>query len=471
MRTAVRDLAIVLGVSWLVRAAFVTAIGDSHSLDVEYWQGALSAQDEGTNPYETGVLNWPPLWLMVIVAVDYAAGSVDVAFWTALRVYLVLVESALVVALYLALMSFGGERAAVRRALLVGIALNPVAIILVSQHGNSDVQVGLAVTLAVACLGSYWRTRDVVLWLCGCLFVGLGVLAKTAPLVLAPILAPGARAATRLGRGLGAALFLGPAALGVGVILALAPQAVWEHVIGYRSTRGFFGLSGIVSELGSLPVPTSLVVLSAIAVLAVLGFLGRRWWRDDSQRVGRLTLVSLTALVVVVYTTARVVARLWGVDVASRYDSAFTLAVVVLVTVLVYRSWRADALSPPHLLLLVALIFMTVVAFGPGYGAHYAYWFLPALVGTYVLLDAAWRRLLLGFYAIAALTYGIEYGVVDFLGAWMVAMFGSSEWLENLGEDLSDPQHWVVFRLPLFAAYLVVIAAGVGRLARLEETR
>jgi len=154
VRGAIRDLGVVLGAAWLARVAFVVAIGDAHSLDVDFWRTALAALDQGRNPYETGVLNWPPLWLVVIAAVDAVAGFLGVAFWTALRVYLVLVESALVVTLYVTLLSFGADRAAVRRALLVGIALNPVAIILVCQHGNSDVQVGLLVTLAVAALGA-----------------------------------------------------------------------------------------------------------------------------------------------------------------------------------------------------------------------------------------------------------------------------------------------------------------------------
>jgi hypothetical protein len=157
----VKDLAIVLGVAWIARLVFVLAIGDSHSLDVEYWQAALAAHDAGRNPYETGVLNWPPLWLIVIVALDALAGYASIAFWSVLRLYLVLVESGLVVALYATLVSAGADRAAVRRALLVGVALNPVTIILVTQHGNSDVQVGLLVTLAIAALSAHQRSRDV----------------------------------------------------------------------------------------------------------------------------------------------------------------------------------------------------------------------------------------------------------------------------------------------------------------------
>ena len=124
MRSGGRDLLLVLGVAWIARAVFVLAIGEAHSVDVEYWRTALATLDEGRNPYETGVLNWPPLWLVVIKAVDAAADLVGVGFWSALRIYLVLVESAVVVTLYVTLVSSGADRAAVRRALLIGIALN-----------------------------------------------------------------------------------------------------------------------------------------------------------------------------------------------------------------------------------------------------------------------------------------------------------------------------------------------------------
>ena len=445
---------------------FIAAIGDAHSLDVDYWRGALAAQDQGTNPYETGVLNWPPLWLMVIVGLDYAANLVDLGFWTVLRLYLVAVESAIVVTLYLTLVSAGAERGAVRRALLVGIALNPVTIILVCQHGNSDVQVGLIVTLAVAALAAHRESRDVVMWLAGCLFLGLGVLAKTAPLVLAPLLAPGAQRVSRAGRTLGAALFLGPAALGVGVILALAPTAVLDHVIGYRSTRGFFGLYGMVTEFAIYDVSLPVVSLVAIGALAAILVLWRRW-APVSLRTGFLLFAS--GLVISALWLVELLDRFSNVDARARYGTAFTLAMVVGVVWLFRRLWREDPPTLSRLFLLVSMIFMLVVAFGTGYGAHYAYWFIPALVGTYVLLDNAWRRLLLIAYVVAGLTYAIEYAFVPFLGSWAVAMFGSSEWMVDFAEYLSAPHRWVVFRLPLFVVYLVVIAEGIGRLARTDE--
>lgn len=412
LRPAVRDIAIVLAVSWVARAVFVAAIGDNHSLDVGFWRIVLDAQAEGRNPYETGFLNWPPLWLIVIVALDHAASAVGVSFLSALRLYLVLVESATVVALYLTLVRAGARPDAVRRALLVGIALNPVAILLTCQHGNSDVQVGLLVILAVAALLAHERSRDVVFWLIGCLLLGIGVLAKTVPLILAPVLAPGARLAPTAGRVLGATLLLGPAVLGVGVILALAPRAVWDHVITYRSTQGYFGVSGILE----------------------MHFPG-----DPAGHFEALT----------------------GVDIRGKYGMLFTLAVLALIVWLGRRLWRETPLAPDRLFLIAAIVPMVVVAFGPGYGPQYAYWFLPALVATYVLLDDGWRRLLLVGYVVAGLTYAVDYAFVAGLGAYAA---GDAGWVTDVSKYLDDPRRLTVFRLPLFAVYLLVIAAGVTRL-------
>ena len=467
MRSSVRDLLLVLGIAWIARAVFVLAIGEAHSVDVEYWRTALAALDEGRNPYETGVLNWPPLWLVVIKAVDAAAGLVGVGFWSALRIYLVLVESAVVVTLYVTLVSSGADRTAVRRTLLIGIALNPVAIILVCQHGNSDVQIGLFVTLAVAALAAHHRSRDVVGWLGGCLFLGLGVLAKTVPLVLAPLLAPGARCASRGGRALGAALFLGPAALGTAVILVLAPGAVWENVITYRSTRGYFGLAGMVREFADFDVRFTSVTLVAVAVLAALAIV---WRVGRPLTVGGSVLLAEVALVVCVLWLVEGADRFSLLDARGRYSTVFTLAVAVAVCGAFVVLWcRETRPGTPWLFLAAAVGLMVVVAFGPGYGPQYAYWFLPALVASYVLLDDGWRRLLRVAWLVAALTYAVEYAFVDYLGAGATRVFGSGNWTADVGDYLEEPDHLVVYRLPLFVVYLVLIAAGIDRLTRRHE--
>ncbi len=113
---------------------------------------------------------------------------------------------------------------------------------------------------------------------------------------------------------------------------------------------------------------------------------------------------------------------------------------------------------------------MLVVAFGPGYGPQYSYWFLPALVATYVLLDDAWRWLLRIAYLVAGLTYIFEYGFIPWLGAWVPAAFGSSDWMTNVA-DFLIPYRLVLVNLPLFAAYLFVLAEGTRRLATLRADK
>ena len=72
--------------------------------------------------------------------------------------------------------------------------------------------------------------------------------------MLAPLLAPGFRAASKLGRTIGAALFLGPIVLGLSIVFVLAPRAVFDNVVRYRSISGYFGRPGFLRSvrLGSL---------------------------------------------------------------------------------------------------------------------------------------------------------------------------------------------------------------------------
>ena len=127
------------------------------------------------------------------------------------------------------------------------------------------------------------------------------------------------------------------------------------------------------------------------------------------------------------------------------------------------RMWQEPPLEPAKLFLFVAMVFMSVVAFGSGYGPQYAYWFMPALVATYVLLDDAWRRLLRIGYFVAGLTYLFEYGFIPWLGAWVPTLFGTSDWITDVSE-LLIPYRLVLVNLPLFAIYLLVLAGGIERL-------
>jgi hypothetical protein len=100
---------------------------------------------------------------------------------------------------------------------------------------------------------------------------------------------------------------------------------------------------------------------------------------------------------------------------------------------------------------------------GPGYAPQYAYWFMPALIASYPLFDDGWRRILLACYAVAAVTFVIDYGLIPGLGHFFNGFFGDTGVLHRLGDRISTPGAQTVVRLPLFAALLVVLAAGCRR--------
>ena len=209
-------------------------------------------------------------------------------------------------------------------------------------------------------------------------------------------------------------------------------------------------------------------VLALVALASLAWLWGRRSRNPVSARTCRY-LVLAAMLMIIAVGVVEVLDRL-GVDARSRYDNVFTVAVACMVAWLGFRLFREEPPAAERLFLLIAVVFLAVVAFGPGYGAHYAPWFLPALIATYVLLDDNWRWLLRIGYVVAAVTYAVEYAFVSFLGAYAAAMFGSSQWMVDFGDYLSNPHRWVLFRVPLFVVYLVVIAAGIARLTEQKRS-
>jgi hypothetical protein len=392
----------LLAASWLVRAGFIALMPSRvHSADVDRWIAVARELRAGANPYVTTTyLNWPPLWMTVIWLLDHIARAVNVSFLLALQLFLIAVEGIVVVLLYSFLATVAPKEA--RRIVLVAICVNPVAVLLVCQHGNFDVLVGLACLAGVLALARDARSRDAVAWLAGALALGLGVLAKTVPLALAPLLAPSVRASRPLARALAAALFVGPALLGMAVIYALAPHAVLDNVVLYRSTEGWYGLTGIADALSLERATAGYSKFLFPAVLAV--------W---------------VAAGFVLLTQRRLAAR--------------------------------------HVILIGALVLLAVPTLGPGYAPQYAYWWLPLLAATYPLFDRGWRRLLLGLYVVAAVTYLFEYALFHGHGWFLEAFFPSSHFIEEANR-LDDPNWSTLLRLPFFVASLAVLAGGVLRL-------
>ena len=403
LRLPARDLLVVLGCSWLARAAVIaTWPRSAHSDDLTSWMTVAAELRHGANPYvTTTIVKWPPFALVLVWLIDHLASALSISFFNVMRVTLIAAESAIVVVLYLLMTRFAPARA-VRRTLLVGISLNPIAILFVCQHENIDVFVGLFVALALWALVACRGTEDSVPWLAACLALGLGAFAKTIPLVLAPLLVPGFRTASRLARTLGLALFLGPIVLSLSVVFVLAPHPVVDNVLRYRSISGYFGVTGL------------------------------------------LQLADLDSL-------------------SRAYEHVFTVALVTAVVVLARAAWKRG-LDARSTVLLAGLLLAAIPALGPGYAPQYAYWFLPPLLASYVLFDDRWRRILLLTYAVAALDWIVEYAFFRALGRFLVASFDESSFLARVSDRLSTPGAETTVRIPLLAAFVVVLVAGARRL-------
>jgi Dolichyl-phosphate-mannose-protein mannosyltransferase len=405
LRPAARDLLVVLAAGWLVRAAVIaTWPASAHSDDLDSWIAVARALRQGANPYvATDIVKWPPFAIVLVWLIDHVARAIGVSFFLVMRVTLIAAESAVVVVLYLLLARFAPARA-VRRILLVGISLNPIAILFVCQHENIDVFVGLFVVLALWALVTYERTGEAAAWLAACLALGLGAFTKTTPIILAPLLVSGFRAASKLGRTLGVALFLGPIGLGLSVVFVLAPHAVARNVLHYRSISGYFGVTGL------------------------LGIAGRS-------------------------------------DLTHAYGTLFLVALVAVLVLLTRAAWT-HGLSARRAVLLAGLLLAAVPVLGPGYAPQYAYWYLPALIASYPLFDNRWRTIVLGCYAVAAVDYLVEYALLRPFGRFLVAFFDGSGQLRRLSDRLSTAHAQTELRLPLFLAFLVLLAEGARRLGR-----
>jgi len=387
---------------WLIRAVAIAVWpAASHSADLNSWEQVAFQLRQGTNPYATtDILKWPPFALVLVWAIDHAAVWLGVSFFAVMRATLVAAEGAVAAVLYFLMTRFAPARE-VRRILLVGICFNPIAILFSVQHENIDVFVGLCVVLALWALVSAEPVRDAAGWLAGSLAFGIGVFVKTVPLALLPLLAPGMRTASRLGRTLALALFFGPVVLSLAVVVVFGPHAVLNNVLGYRSISGYFGITGLLD-----------------------------------------------------------LAHLHG---ATRvYDHVFTVVLVVAVAALFRVLW-IRGLDARRTILLAGLVLAAIPTIGPGYAPQYAYWFMPALVASYPLFDDGWRRILLVCYAVAAVTFLIDYGLINGLGHFLIGFFGDTGLLHRLSVRISTPGAQTVERLPLFAALLVVLVTGCRR--------
>jgi len=394
----------VLAVAWIVRLLFTILLPSyAYSWDISSWENVASLLGTGENPYaSTTFLNWPPLWMILLDGMARISEWTGLELITVIRLVLVAFES-LVIVLTGVLLSRISPGAPVRTILLFGMALNPVAIFVICQHGNFDVIATAFVAAGLVALVSYGSSRDAVDWLLACLLFGLAILTKTYPVALTPLLVPGARGVRWKERVFGGALLVGPAALGMAVLYALEPEAIMRNVLRYRGRPGSFGLSGIAGSFD-------------------LG-----WLAGIAQLAGPLLVAAVLA---------GTVAAWW---------------------------WREP--EPRKVVLAAALILLAIPTLGPGFGMQYAVWFIAFFVAIWASASTRLKAMLWIAFGVSSMTYFILYGYARDLGQFMTFLSGTPREVE-FGRWATEFSGQTMISLPMFACWVVVLIAGLAEIRR-----
>ncbi len=389
------DTAIIALIAAAARLIFLRWLPPgAESVDLHSWQKVAAELHAGRNPYQTTpFLNWPPLWMQIIAVVAKASRVLQIPFETLLRLVLITSDVAVVIVTHRVAVFMELPKA--RSIVLIGLALNPIAILLVCQHANFDTLVALAIVLSIIALLRFGVSQQPVHWLFAALALGIGILTKTIPMILVPLLSAHWKKLDHPTRILGAFLLIGPVTLGLSVLIALAPHAIFQHVIQYRSLGGVFGVSGILAATVK-PQPARLV---------------------------RIALL-------------------------------LTLAAIVLLTSV--RAARCESKDSCRLILLGAFLLISIIVLGPGYGPQYITWFLPLLALTASSFDGTWRLVLMVWASIATLTYLVEYLLLPSHGALLFHLLPSQSF--GWTSALATPLGLTLLRLPLFFSYCMLWA-------------
>lgn len=392
-----RMIAVAIGLTALAAAVLVLAIRltpeGAWSADIYSWLLVADVMQRGVNPYTTGRLNWPPMWMQVIFWLSSLSQVTGLRLVRWIQLLLIGVHATAVVTTYLLLRTHWRCQHAWRPVVAV-LVVGPVAILLTAVHGNFDVFVGLLALLAVWALTRWLRKGRIEDWLWACLLIGLGALVKTVPIVLAPLLLVGWRRLTPSTALLGTLLVAGPISLGMGVILALAPEAVMQNVIGYHSLGGSFGLSGLIHAAG--------------------------WPLSD------------------------------------RLQAAGFVSIALGVGALIAQAALRDRLVEGQVVTVAAALLLGIPLLGPGFGMQYAWWVLPLGVVVYALSTTLVRAALLTLYAVATVTYAVGYAFISYLGALALHWQHPASW-DIWARAITEPSVSTYLLMPLWLAGLLVL--------------
>jgi hypothetical protein len=372
---------------------------DAVSFDLLTWKGMAYALVRHLNPYQIpGLDTHPPAWMEIVYGLSLLSTRHGFDFLHSVRMTLIASDLALLAAVYLLLGALqpGAKR---MRLLIVGYCLNPLLILLTVQHGNFDSLSMIWVVLFLYFLVRFGNSFDAVDWLCAAGCLGIAVFVKQFPLVLWPLLASGARRLDWRCWLAGIGLVIAPVALSLAPLYVLAPDAITQNVLQYRSLGNTFGVVGILSLAGL----------------------------DNLRPV---------------------------------YSQVFTaivfLGTIVMAAALWRRSWRL-AVAP---VLFSAMLLLALFTIGPGYGSQYWFWFVPLILVCYANSGSGFRRVIWVCMSIVVATNVFEYAVESNLGRFLYFMFPSPG-LKSLGDFLPYPSvHLNLLRLPMTLAAFVMLISG-----------
>lgn len=392
LRKHIQPLVLILIILLLSRVMFIYFMPATYSKDLYAWLDVINILKNGENPYYSGVLNWPPFWIQMLYIVGRIADYTAIPATTIIQSLLIAGECFVVLICYAVLLRIGKQKK-IFTAIVASLALNPVCIFLSCQHGNFDVFVGMWILLFSYALLDFFESKSQVSWLVACFFLGMGIFTKTIPFVLAPLLMVGIQQQRKTTTLFGLVLMLAPVTIGMGVLYTLAPKAITDNVLSYRSMSGWYGISGILNLLGFSNMIDTFSSISPYLILGMMAFIALRLRKKDS-------------------------------------------------------------LNPKELLLVLLTMLLFLPTFGPGYSPPYILWYLPLMTIYCVLAPPLTQKLMIAGFLCLILTYTIEYATFNSHGSFL-KFFDHSGRMAALCEHWGRSKSQSLIRLPMFLFYFI----------------
>jgi len=405
IRKSINDITYLLFISLLVRILFIIFFPkDAISVDLLAWNQVAHELSLGNNPYHTtALLNWPPIWIQIIFCLSKISGIVNIPLTHAIQFFDITIESLSLIVTYFSICHYYPQALA-KKILLFGVSLNPISVFQVCQHGNFDVLVGLWVVLLVYYILSYLRDANSLDWMLACMFLGLGIVTKTTPIMLLPLCLLRSNCLHWKVKLIGAVLIILPVSIGMGVIYTLTPEDVAIKVLSYRSGAGWFGITGILRLIPN-----------------------------------------------------------WGQILMLFYVKFSSFGILAFLAYMIRYSLKQDTISQLQAIWLSILPFISVVTFGPGYAPQYIEWFMPLLLLVYAAEDKKTKTSFELILWIAIATYTIEYAFFPSHGSFLLKN-NPSQVMQTLAISLSSQTGQTLIRLPIFCCYVFLFQRGWRRL-------